>query len=504
MTKKIKIVDCCWISGIGFGPERLDNLLYRHLDRDRFELVVAYLQERPKPDSFHFEIPGKAIFAGSENHYEWLLKVFSSADIVQFKGGFAPMICEAAWAADAPALVEVMHITEPGQMFSNIDMTVCISETVRQTQIDMEKTEVIYNGIDLDKFPFRGETKKSDDKIIILQASHRAKQRFHIDEMAEELLSIDPRIELHLAGINQVGESSDRIKYFGLTDKIAELYREADILVMFSQSEAFGLVVVEAMASGCVPLVFDDMGPGEIVEHGVTGWKCGANDITVAQEMIKKAVAMRDSPDWESMRKAARHSVETKYSGEDCIRNYERLYLKLMEKKGREEPRVIENSGPIPEVYLDECISYFHAKRWDLIPASARNMVTCKEPFTVQRCASAAIIFAKQLASKQMGQLADQVYRKVNNSGMMTVEWLVEWLQTSDDPAINLMLIEELQNRGLADPAMIMLAAERLLAAGEVRQVLEILRKGVRSHPQSSQLYETVSLLEKKLGIDNG
>jgi len=111
--KKIKIVNCCWVSGYGFGPERLDSLFNRYLDRDRFELVVAYLQDKPKPGCFRYEIPSEAIFSGNENRYEWLLEVFSDADIVQFKGGFGPMICEAARAAGVPVLVEAMHIIEP-------------------------------------------------------------------------------------------------------------------------------------------------------------------------------------------------------------------------------------------------------------------------------------------------------------------------------------------------------------------------------------------------------
>jgi glycosyltransferase involved in cell wall biosynthesis len=55
----------------------------------------------------------------------------------------------------------------------------------------------------------------------------------------------------------------------------AECYRlaaEADVLLVLSRKEAFGMVTIEGMCMGCVPVAYDiHSGSTEIIEHGMSG-----------------------------------------------------------------------------------------------------------------------------------------------------------------------------------------------------------------------------------------
>lgn len=68
----------------------------------------------------------------------------------------------------------------------------------------------------------------------------------------------------------------DHIRFAGrvLTDALPKYYRMADMHVLPStdRSEAFGLVTLEAAASGVMSIVSDLPGMRTLVEHGQTGW----------------------------------------------------------------------------------------------------------------------------------------------------------------------------------------------------------------------------------------
>jgi N-acetyl-alpha-D-glucosaminyl L-malate synthase BshA len=82
---------------------------------------------------------------------------------------------------------------------------------------------------------------------------------------------------------------TDRVRFVGVVDEVAPLLAEADLLLLPSETESFGLVALEAMASG-VPVIASRVGGlPEVVEHGVSGFLEPVGDVDA---MADRALAI--------------------------------------------------------------------------------------------------------------------------------------------------------------------------------------------------------------------
>lgn len=68
--------------------------------------------------------------------------------------------------------------------------------------------------------------------------------------------------------------------------EVSRWYRLADILVVPSRYEPFGMVVLEGMLHGLVVVAADIGGPAEIIRHGSTGWLFPARDSAALAESL--------------------------------------------------------------------------------------------------------------------------------------------------------------------------------------------------------------------------
>lgn len=498
--KPLRLVNISIARGSGGGIPRMDTFYHRFINRELFDpvFVICGVED---PNDKPFDPSIAYVYADSENRLERLVKIFAEADIVQFAGGFAPIICEAARIARVPALVEVMHLCEAGQLYPNIDVCVCVSETVKRFQPAPDKTVVILNGVDVGQFAFRQEP-LDDNKIVILESARREKPKhFHLDDLAEDLLAIDPRIELWLAGRGQEGSSTDRVKFLGLRDDIVELYRRADMMALFSVVEPFGLAAIEAMACGALPIAADDGGMAEIITDGSDGWLVNGADSSAIVQAVTRAVAIRGTPEWERMRRAARSKVETRFNAKDCVAEYEKIYLGLVEKKGRRTDNSHFAIKPTPETLLDEAASYFNQNDWGGVEQSARALAGTSEPITIPLLAKVAVTLATQAVGRGRVDIAGMIYSSLFRSRFRDHEWLKNWISITADPAVRRRAVQALNEIAPADSEGVMLWAETLLGEGHHAQALAVLREGARLNPQAEDVRELCELLKEKLGI---
>jgi glycosyltransferase involved in cell wall biosynthesis len=87
------------------------------------------------------------------------------------------------------------------------------------------------------------------------------------------------------------------------------LYAEADVLVLPSDYEPFGLVVLEAMSAGCPVLAFDTDGPRDLLADGRSGWCVPRGRWPGRIEALADAIGrltQLDEAAWRAHRTAAR------------------------------------------------------------------------------------------------------------------------------------------------------------------------------------------------------
>ena len=80
-----------------------------------------------------------------------------------------------------------------------------------------------------------------------------------------------PGLRLRVVGV-PAGKAADGVDWFGIIppDRMAEVYRNADVFIFPTRYESSGLVVIEAMAAGLPIIVSDNVG-ASIVTHGRNG-----------------------------------------------------------------------------------------------------------------------------------------------------------------------------------------------------------------------------------------
>ena len=93
-----------------------------------------------------------------------------------------------------------------------------------------------------------------------------------------------------LAAAGRGGRHDDAIRLRGHTDDPAGVLAAADVLLLTSRSEAFGLVLLEAMAAGCLPIAYDvAYGPADLIRSGENGWLVPDGDIDALTEALRTA-----------------------------------------------------------------------------------------------------------------------------------------------------------------------------------------------------------------------
>lgn len=121
---------------------------------------------------------------------------------------------------------------------------------------------------------------------------------------------------------------SDRVEFCGKQDHVERLLPRADVLLLPSEHEAFGLAALEAMACGVPPVATRVGGVAELIDDGVDGYLEAVGDTEAQAERV---VQLLSDPDLHgSVSRAARLAAETRFDSRRIIPQYEQYYEEVI------------------------------------------------------------------------------------------------------------------------------------------------------------------------------
>ena len=322
------------------GAERCVYELSHRLDRPRFEVhaaalrggaVEGWLSKAGVPTTVlnirtRFDLPalGRLIAFLRNGKFDILHTHLFHADFV---GRLA------AWCANVPHLVHTVHTVEgrfrPWQFAfarffeKRCERIVCVSPSARdfhaaRSRLPADRYVVISNGVDVTAFRRDGTARlrlrslwgMDESDVVVAYVG-----RLDYEKGTDLLLSA---VKLIVAGGGNVrvviaGDGPQRrlveefisrnvtkdagggmVRYLGFVDDVPELLSAADMLVMPSRWEGFGLSAAEAMAASLPVIAFNIPGLCDVVVDGETGLLVERENPAALAETIKKLAADAD------------------------------------------------------------------------------------------------------------------------------------------------------------------------------------------------------------------
>jgi glycosyltransferase involved in cell wall biosynthesis len=220
---------------------------------------------------------------------------------------------------------------------------VAVNEHARQTYqrwIPGLSISVIPPGIDLEQYPW---SKFPQHDMMKFMTAGTLMKRKAIDVLLHafrEVVQAVPRAHLTIIGDGpQRSNLEALVSHFGIGHTVsfagqipqrdmAKQFQACDLLCSATQSETFGQIYLEAMATGRPVITTSNIGSREIIKDGETGFLVPVGDAKMlAAKMIQVAT---DPVLREKMGRAGRKRVEEVYAWPGIGRQYAELMMKLV------------------------------------------------------------------------------------------------------------------------------------------------------------------------------
>ena len=228
------------------------------------------------------------------------------------------------------------------------DVLTAVSNNLKEEtykNFDITKSiQVIYNFVDVNRFnkkpidAFKKLIAPNDEKIIVHASNFRKVKR--VDDVLKTFLRINKEIPSkllligdgperpHLEDLTRHCKESAEIKFLGKQEQMEGLLPIADLFLLPSEYESFGLAALEAMAAE-VPVISSNAGGlPEINVNGFCGFMSEVGDV---DEMAKNALAiLKDDETHQTFKKNALTQA-LKFDIGKIVPEYEALYNSLIQ-----------------------------------------------------------------------------------------------------------------------------------------------------------------------------
>ncbi len=220
-----------------------------------------------------------------------------------------------------------------------------ISEYLREKAGYRGEIYQVISGVPVLLKLFDPEEKKPGDENGVLKICCIGKliKRKHIDDVIRALHEVEDKVEytfdivgegLEKSSLEALADSygmRSRVTFHGAVarEKVFDIMSASDCMIMPSTEETLGLVYLEAMASGCIPVGTRGEGIDGVIEDGVNGFLVNPRDVGELADIILKISAM-NAEERKSVLRACREVV-SKLRDDLVARDYRDKILQIIE-----------------------------------------------------------------------------------------------------------------------------------------------------------------------------
>lgn len=209
-----------------------------------------------------------------------------------------------------------------------------------------KKIDRIYNFVDTKVYyprnvsHLRRKFSAKDEKLLLHISNFRAVKRpldvIKVFRKVQEkiparllMVGEGPEMPRVIEQVNNWG-LQEKVFFLGKQDEVSQLVSLADLVLLPSEKESFGLVLLEAMACGVPAVASDAGGIPEVIEHGKTGF---LSPVGNTDEMADHAIRLlQDNAMYESFSKAGLERVKNYFCGCKIVKQYEEIYHRVTGK----------------------------------------------------------------------------------------------------------------------------------------------------------------------------
>ncbi|MFF2752706.1 N-acetyl-alpha-D-glucosaminyl L-malate synthase BshA [Psychrobacillus sp. NPDC058041] len=232
------------------------------------------------------------------------------------------------------------------------DIVTAVSDSLVSQTMELiaprKEIETIYNFVDEQEYSQKevGNLKellgiRSDEKVIIHVSNFRKVK--HVPDVVKSFELIREEIPAKLLLVGDGPEKHPVMEYvkgrpiekdvlfLGKQDNLSELYSISDLMLLLSQKESFGLVLLEAMACE-VPCIGTNVGGiPEVITHGENGFLVELGDISKVAEYGVKI--LKDPVLHKNLSETSLRIVQERFSSSNIVAQYEEMYERVARKK---------------------------------------------------------------------------------------------------------------------------------------------------------------------------
>ena len=240
---------------------------------------------------------------------------------------------------------------EPVVEFSinSSDGVTAVSENLKEQTLAhfniTKHIDVVYNFIDFERFKrtdknhFRKAIASDSEKIIVHTSNFRKVKRvddvirifdlIHQKIPSKLLLVGDGPERSHLETLTRTLGLENNIKFLGKQEMVEDILALADLFLIPSEKESFGLAALEAMACE-VPVISSNAGGlNEVNIHGKTGFLCEIGDV---RTMANYALSLLENDDLLKEFGKNAYDQAKNFEMDKIVPQYEAVYAAVLAK----------------------------------------------------------------------------------------------------------------------------------------------------------------------------